>query len=130
VEISVRSISGRPINGQVHFAFKLERNLPGSSEQYWAPVDLDTGLPRGPNQPRLLALRQGETRKVTLSPKGLLWDRTVSSVWPSRQLIDVVADGRYDLYLEIEGPAAGETAQSNRLRVTVERGVIELRARR
>jgi hypothetical protein len=128
VEISVRSISGRSVNGEVHSAFKLERSLAGSTGQYWAPVDLDTGRPYGPNQPRSLNLPQGQPLKVTLAPGALLWDRTISSVWPKRPLTELVPDGPYVLYLEIEGPGAGDNAQSNRLTVTVARGVIEFRA--
>jgi hypothetical protein len=131
VEVSVASRSSAAIEEQVHTVLILEPSKagasPGAEDGYWAPVDVGTARHYGANQPRHLSLSPGQILRSVLSPKALLWDRSISSMWPSRTLVDAVPSGRYSLYLEVEGPAPSHIrVRSNRLVAIVENGRLSL----
>src|SRR5262245_12217365 len=115
LKATVESTAAVPIEADVHVVLALASA--DRAPEYWAPVDLGTGQPYGANQPRHLRLRPGQILTATLQPAALLWDRSISSVWPSRPLGEVVPSGRYSLRLEIEGPQPGHRATSNSLAV-------------
>jgi hypothetical protein len=125
-QLTVKNISAVPLDGEFFPAVALASASPGSVGRYWAPIDLKTGRPYGPNQPRRVTLQRGQATTVVVAPETLLWDRTVSSAWPSRPLSEVVPAGRYALYFDLgERETAGRTS-SNRLVVVLQDGVLRV----
>lgn len=124
VHVAIESTSSKPIAGDVHVAFTLTPAGPTAAQGvemgYWAPVDLESGKPYGPNQPRHLTLPPRGVIKKVLVPAKLSWARRISSIWPNRKLAEVVPAGRYTLHLEIEGPPKARKTRSNGLAVVVD----------
>jgi hypothetical protein len=87
-------------------------------DKYWAPVDLfrDGPLPvdKRPmdRKGEVVAIRalptkltfnnKGESIDFRIDARQVLWDREISSVWPSRELFAAVEPGSYDLRLVLE----------------------------
>jgi hypothetical protein len=130
--VAIVSSSSVPIAADVHISLSLESTAPKTTLDpgtgYWAPVDLDTGLPYGANQPRHLRLRPHETIERVIAPSALSWARDVSAVWPSQELRNAVPNGRYILHLKIEGPGK-ERTRSNALAVVVDAGTLSILAK-
>jgi hypothetical protein len=58
--------------------------------------------------------------RVRIEPQSLLWERGISSVWPSRDLYEVVPPGRYLLSLDAQVGRGGRARiRSNEVEVVV-----------
>ncbi len=125
-QLTVKNVSAVLLDGQFFPAVELASTAPGSVGRYWAPMDLKTGRPYGPNQPRRVTLQPGQATTVIFAPETLLWDRTVSSVWPGRPLSQIVPAGRYALYVDVEERETAERTGSNRLFVVLQDGVLRV----
>jgi hypothetical protein len=86
-------------------------------DKYWAPVDLFRDGPlltdkRPMDQkgevvaikpiPIKLTFKKGEAVEFRIDARHMLWDREISSTWPSRELFASVEPGAYDLQLVLE----------------------------
>lgn len=87
-------------------------------DKYWAPVDLlrdgPLGLDKQPMDQKgeVLAIKtipiklafnsQAQSIDFSVDARHALWERTISSVWPSRELFAAVDAGAYDLRLVLE----------------------------
>ena len=97
-------------------------------DKYWAPVDLfqDGPLPTGkrPMEQRgevvaikalpikLAFNKKGESIDFRIDARHVLWEREISSVWPSRELFATVEQGSYDLRLVLE-TKSGDSESAN-----------------
>jgi hypothetical protein len=93
-------------------------------DEYWAPADVlkDTSLelnrrsigPKGKAEaiePRSLQLKfknKGDSIDFRIDAQHVLWDRVISSVWPSRNLFSAVPPGTYAVRLVL-GSKSGES---------------------
>jgi hypothetical protein len=128
-ELTLRNVSVLPLDGEFLPAVELKSTPPGAGGWYWAPVDLSTGQTYGPNQPRRIALQPGEATTVVFAPKALLWDHTISSVWPRRPLSQIVPAGRYTLSVRVQEHKTAERTVSNRLVVVQQDGDLRVDTR-
>jgi hypothetical protein len=87
-------------------------------DRYWAPVDLfrDAPLPTDTRpmdeKGKVVAIKalpvkltfnkKGEAIDFRIDVRHILWEREISSVWPSRKLFAAVDPGSYDLRLVLE----------------------------
>jgi hypothetical protein len=103
-------------------------DLPGG---YWSPVDVlhdgPLGTDRQPSAPTITAItsrrillqfkKKGDSINFKFDARHTLWERQISSVWPSRQLFSVVKPGSYDLQLEFETDEG--KAKSEKLKIQI-----------
>jgi hypothetical protein len=103
-------------------------------DRYWAPVDLLRDGPLGlDKQPmdrkgdvvaikplpiKLVFSSKGQSIDFSIDARHVLWDREVSSVWPSRELFAAVDPGGYDLRLVLETDAGD--SESAKLTVQID----------
>jgi hypothetical protein len=103
-------------------------------DKYWAPVDLLRDGPLGLDKQRMdekgevLAIKalpiklafSSKTQSIdfNIDARHILWDKTISSVWPSRELFAAVGPGAYDLRLVLET----DTGDSESANVAVQVG--------
>ena len=111
--ITFKNTSLTDVDAEIFPAMILElsdpqANAPGPRDNYWAPLDVKSARPRGPNQASRLRLRPGETIRNVVPLSRLLWDRSISSAWPDRTIDEIAPFGRYTLYLEVEGPVRAQ----------------------
>ena len=87
----------------------------------WCPVDL-TGESLRANEPEHISLGPGESVDFTADISKLPWDGCMSSVWPRRELYDVLPSGIHDLQLEVEvvGSPEPKWLRSNAVTMTME----------
>lgn len=81
-------------------------------DKYWASVDLFGDRPLSDDrdkkggisaQPIKLAFKaKNDLLDFHIDAKHILWEREISSIWPSRKLFVVVEPGSYDLRLIVE----------------------------
>jgi hypothetical protein len=97
-------------------------------DKYWAPVDLfqDAPLPtdkRSMDQKgkivaiKLLPIKlsfnkKGDAIDFRIDARHVLWEREISSVWPSRKLFVAVDPGSYDLWLVL-ATKSGDSESAN-----------------
>jgi hypothetical protein len=97
-------------------------------DKYWAPVDLfqDGPLPidKRPmdKEGEVVAIKalpiefafskKAESIDFSIDARHVLWDREISSVWPSRELFTAVVPGSYDLRLVLE-TNSGDSQSAN-----------------
>lgn len=102
-------------------------------DRYWAPVDVlkdrplsldkrpigskGEGVTIRPNALKLTFKTKGDSVHFRIDAQHILWDRTISSLWPSMKLFGVVEPGTYDVRLVLESER-GES-ESNRVKVVV-----------
>lgn len=96
-------------------------------DKYWAPVDVlkDRPLsvhtsPKGgitKNALHLTFKKRGASIHFRIDAENLLWDRTISSIWPSREFFGVVEPDTYAVRLVLESKRS--ESQSNRVTVVV-----------
>jgi hypothetical protein len=103
-------------------------------DKYWGPVDLlrdgPLGLDKKPMDKKgeVLAIKALPLNLVfastvqsinfSIDVRHVLWDREISSVWPSRELFAAIEPGAYDLRLVLET----DTGDSNSETVAVQVG--------
>jgi hypothetical protein len=103
-------------------------------DKYWGPVDLLRDSPLGLDKqpmdekgevvaikalPIKLVFNSGaQSIDFRIDARHVLWDREISSVWPSRELFAAVDPGAYDLRLVLET----DTGDSESANVTVQVG--------
>ena len=51
---------------------------------------------------KLACSKKGESIDFSIDARHVLWDREISSVWPSRELFTALEPGSYDLRLVLE----------------------------
>jgi hypothetical protein len=133
VQGKVENLTERAVEVRVQPILYL-RSKTSSAERdsYWGPVDLlrngPLGLDKQPMDRKgdVVAIRAlpiklvfGSKRQsidFTIDARHVLWDREVSSVWPSRELFAAVAPGAYDLRLVLET----DTGDSESANLTVQ----------
>ena len=97
-------------------------------DKYWAPVDLfqDDPLPTDKRpmdqKGEVVAIKalpitltfnkKGESIDFRIDARHVLWEREISSVWPSRELFAAVEPGSYDLRLVLE-TKSGDSESAN-----------------
>jgi hypothetical protein len=97
-------------------------------DKYWAPVDLfqDGPLPTDKRpmdqKGEVVAIKalpitltfnkKGESIDFRIDARHVLWEREISSVWPSRELFAAVEPGSYDLRLVLE-TKSGDSESAN-----------------
>jgi hypothetical protein len=97
-------------------------------DKYWAPVDLfrDAPLPADTRpmdeKGEVVAIKalpveltfnkKGEAIDFRIDARHVLWEREISSVWPSRKLFAAVEPGSYDLRLVLE-TKSGDNASAS-----------------
>ena len=118
VRVALENSSSIDVDATISAWLTLESSVPQQVE-YWAPVDLDSGLTRSENSTTRLTVRAGPSVYQLLLTR-LLWERNVSTVWPSRDLKTVVLPDRYHLSLSIEGLVRGDIVTSNLLDAQVD----------
>jgi|ERR1700722_5653999 len=108
--------------------YLLSKTSSAERDKYWAPVDLfqDGPLPvdkRSLGQTgegvaikaipiKLTFNNRGEAIDFRTDARHVLWEREISSVWPSRDLFAAVEPGSYDLRLVLE-TKSGDCASAN-----------------
>jgi hypothetical protein len=68
-------------------------------DAYWAPFDLQTG--NSAKGWQTLELSSGAVVAAKVSPLQVRWGPAKSSVWPHKQLVEVVPPGKYELRAKI-----------------------------
>ena len=69
---------------------------------FWAPFSLGgSSLPM--NSPESLGLGPKEERSYTLQLERLLWDKTISALWPAHTLRAFTPPGTYQVRVSLEG---------------------------
>ena len=76
--------------------------LSGKGGDFWAPFDLETFRPVGPNTKSTLVLEPGAGRTVSVELAQLRWAKSISAVWPDQPLTAAVPDGQYSARVVIE----------------------------
>jgi hypothetical protein len=99
---------------------------------YWSPVDLLDDSPvstdRLPSDPVITAItarrmliqfkKKGDSIHFRFDARHTLWERQISSVWPSHQLFSVVKPGSYDLQLELETDEGNVESQKVKIQIS------------
>jgi hypothetical protein len=120
-------------DGSIMPTLYLSRPAFPREDTYWAPVDVLSDRPLSlderpfgskseavairPKAPRLTFKKKGDSIHFRIDAQHILWDRTISSVWPSIKLFGIVEPGTYDVRLVLESER-GE-CESDRVRVVV-----------
>lgn len=88
-------------------------------DEYWAPVDVlnDSPLRLDERPIQLKFKNKGDSIDFRIDAQHVLWDRVISSVWPSRRLFATVQPGAYEVRLVLESES-GES-KSNRQRIAI-----------
>jgi hypothetical protein len=102
-------------------------------DRYWSPVDLfhDAALStdRQAIDPKATVIsiksrsillqfkKKGDIVKFKLDARHTLWDRQISSVWPSRSLFSVIESGVYNLQLVLEADEGNSESRSLRIQI-------------
>ena len=105
VAVKMKNISNGPVDLLGIYSFQLIR-VDDPPMVYWSPINILDGTPlrlEGGKVPKgAIHLEPHEIKQIDLDVTKLLWDRTISSVWPNQRLFDVVLKGNYDLILDVE----------------------------
>jgi len=123
VEVTLKNISETPLDLAGTWAFELKSiKTESPAARYWCPVEMSDAtslkLPADGKVPKnLLHLDTGESKTFKFDLSILLWDRIISSRWPSKKLFETAPKGRYELVWRID-IAPGSRPTSNK--VTVE----------
>ncbi len=125
VRLVVENVSDAPVNLETIAAFKIQPrdNVRG----YWCPVSIPDANPV-PNDGLALATRsrlmleKGTSIEASMDLAKHAWEKTLSSIWPSRRFDAVVPGGKYMLRLEIEvvGNVNPQWICSNDVEVVIE----------
>jgi hypothetical protein len=75
------------------------------------------GVAIRPNALRLTFKQKGDSIPFRIDPQHILWDRTISSVWPSMKLFGVAEPGTYDVRLVVESEHG--KSESNRVKIVI-----------
>jgi hypothetical protein len=130
---TIENLVDGPLDIPVAPTLYLSSPALSSEDSYWAPVDLLKDCPlsldkrsMGPNGGGV-AIRQnalhltfkkkGDSIHFRIDAQHILWDRTISSLWPSMKLFGVVRPGTYDVRVVLES-RRGES-ESNRVKIIV-----------
>lgn len=100
----------------------IARGFSVLGDSYWSPLDSSTGrsleLPANGRVPSAtLDLKPGESKSFEFELTNLLWNATMSSIWPHANLFNVMPEGKYRLVFKLT--SKGETT-SNKIEVVVE----------
>ena len=125
----IENLSEGPLEIQVQpILYLSSKTSTAERDKYWAPVDL---LHDGPllvdKRPmdqkgdviaikpvpiKLTFSKRNESIDFRIDARHVLWEREISSVWPSRDLFAAVDPGSYDLRLVLE-TEGGDSASAN-----------------
>jgi hypothetical protein len=104
VAAKIKNISNAPVDLVGVYSFQLTRV--DEPMAYWSPVNILDGTPLKLESGRVpsgtVHLEAHETKTIHIDVSKLLWDRNISSIWPNRELFEVVAKGNYDLILDVQ----------------------------
>jgi hypothetical protein len=134
---TIENLSDGPLDIAVEPTLYLSPYPPyppmAEQDEYWAPVDVLNDSPlrldkrsigaRGEAEaikPLSLQLKfknKGDSIDFRIDAQHVLWDRVISSNWPSRRLFAVVQSGAYEVRLVL-GSESGES-KSNRQRIAI-----------
>jgi hypothetical protein len=122
VSISLENLSRCDVDLEVICSFELRAepdeatNSQAQGGSYWSPLDISTGTPLELVDPRtqkkattlgrvprtLLHFRKDEVKTFKVELTKLLWDASVSSRWPYKNLFDEVPKRRYSLVFRVD----------------------------
>jgi hypothetical protein len=125
----VENLTEGSLEIQVHpILYLSSKTSSAERDKYWAPVDLfqDGPLPveKRPmdKEAEVVAIKalpikltfnnKGESIDFRIDARHVLWDREISSIWPSRELFTALEPGSYDLRLVLE-TNSGDTESAN-----------------
>jgi hypothetical protein len=131
----IENLSDRSLEVRVvPILYLTSKTSSAERDKYWAPVDLLRDGPLGLNkQPmdkkgEVLAIKaipiklafnsKAQSIDFSFDARHALWEREISSVWPSRELFAAVDPGAYDLRLVLET----DTGDSESANVAVQVG--------
>ncbi len=109
VNVSIENTSSEPKKILISSFFGI-----GEMTGYWGPVKLSAvseHLPANTHYELFLKAGQKKTFEVDLAK--LKWERSISSIWPHRDLFDLVPSGNYKLSLDIEIDSADISKRIN-----------------
>jgi hypothetical protein len=114
----IENLTFGPLTAEVRpILYLSSKTSKAERDKYWGPVDLlrdgPLGLDKKPMDPKgeVLAIKALPIKLVftglqsidfSIDVRHVLWDREISSVWPSRGLFSAVDPGAYDLRLALE----------------------------
>jgi hypothetical protein len=96
ITVSTPIAGGTVVRGLGHL------ELTGKAGEFWAPFDLETFRPVGPNTTSTLVVPTGAGRTVSIELAHLRWAKSISSFWPNQPLTEAVPDGEYSARVIIE----------------------------
>jgi hypothetical protein len=116
VLVRTKNLTHDPLGVEVMPVLYLSsRTSSGVDGRFWAPVDLfhngplttergakENGETITPRRIRLQFRDQGEVLTFRIDARNALWDREISSFWPSHKLFSFVKTGIYELRMELE----------------------------
>jgi hypothetical protein len=119
VLVKIENLTDNPLGVEVVPVLHLSsRTSNGTGDRFWAPVDLFHNGPltterhlldaRGnavaikPRPIRLQFRNKGQVLTFRIDARNALWDKEISSVWPSLKLFSTVKTGIYELQMELE----------------------------
>jgi len=125
----IENLSEGPLEIQVQpILYLSSKTSTAERDKYWAPVDLLRDGPllvdkrpmhqKGdviaiePVPIKLTFSKRNESIDFRIDARHVLWEREISSVWPSRDLFAAVDPGSYDLRLVLE-TESGDSASAN-----------------
>jgi len=130
---TIENLFDGPLEVAVTPTLYLSRPAFPRDDTYWAPVDVlkdrplsldkrpigskGEGVAIRPNALRLTFKQKGDSIPFRIDPQHILWDRTISSVWPSMKLFGVVEPGTYDVRLVVESERG--KSESNRVKIVI-----------
>jgi hypothetical protein len=133
VVVQVKNISDKAVSVLGTYSFELTTvsdDVPPMA--YWSPVNILSGTPlklRAGKVPEgAIHLEPGETKAMKFELTKLLWNKSISSVWPDQRLFEVVPKGNYDLIFGVETDRGKNSENipivthiaSNKVRIEVE----------
>jgi hypothetical protein len=124
---TIENISDGPLDAFVTPTLYLAARGFGGGDKYWAPVDVLKDRPLTvhtipihaitQNPLHLTFKKRGASIHFRIDAQHLLWDRTISPIWPSKKFFGVVEPDTYAVRLVLESKRS--ESQSNRVTVVV-----------
>lgn len=113
VSVTIENVSSSELKIDVIYSFELlvksgqavARDFHVLGDSYWGPVDSSSCTSLVPLNGRvptvLLHLTPGEAKCFKFDLRSLLWNASMSSIWPHEDLFDVVPKGNYWLVFNV-----------------------------
>ena len=102
VHVKLQNETNERIQLLVRPSFRIRQTDAIEIDRYWCPTTLDEHAePLGANRHFLLSLNKGETIDSVADVSQLGWDFGVSSIWPAKNLFDLLDPREYRIHLEM-----------------------------